>query len=188
MDWISGLTGLSPGALAVIVLVAFLANIPNVIKLIKVLKDKKIKSLVFTDAENMMREGEKALNDCKALIIKNIPKAFNVYQKWVVRLMLWKAFNGACLMHIRSLVSRNGFGTMSAERFLRYCQEETPRVMRAVSDDMSEEWQGKESKFPMPREQYEKHNYDTCAKECGEIIVNWFTICRQIKQKEQGVI
>lgn len=187
MDWISGLTGLSSGALITIIIVAILTNIPNIIKLVKVLKDRKIEVGELSDHEKMMKEGEKALNDCKALIIKAIPPDFNYVQKWVVELMLFKAFQGQCLLHIRGLAARNGFGSMSDIRFERYCVEEMPRVLRAVSDSLSDDWEGRESFFPISREAYEEHNYRMAARECGQIVINWFKYCRAVKQKEEGV-
>lgn len=187
MGWISGLTGLSPGALVTIIIVAVLGNIPNIIKLINTFKEKRVKVENLTDQEKMMIEGEKALNDCKTLIIKNIPKSFNMIQKWVVTLMLFKAFNGACKRHIRTLASRDGFGSMSDLRFEQYCMEEMPRVLNSVSDDMSDEWEGKEAFFPMSRTDYEKNNYEKAGAECGAIVIRWFRFCRAILQKEEGV-
>lgn len=187
MGWISGLTGLSGGALLTIIAVAIIGNIPNIIKLIGVFREKKVKVEELSDQEKMMIEGEKALNDCKTLIIKNIPDSFNMVQRWVVTLMLYKAFNGPCKRHIRTLASRDGFGTMSDLRFEQYCTEEMPRVLRAVSDDMSDEWEGKEAFFPISRTEYEKNNYEKAGAECGAIVIKWFRFCRSILQREEGV-
>lgn len=188
MGWIKELTGFTTSQLLIVVAIIGILNIKNIVDAINSFKSKKIKFDDFSDYEKMMYEGEKALTDCKAIIERNIPDAFNMIQKWVLKMMLFKAFTGACKLHIRGLVSRNGFGSMSPERFLNYCEEETPRVLRAVSDDLTEEWEGKEKFFPISREDYEKHNYENCAKECGEIVTSWFKFCRSVKLKEKGVI
>ena len=184
MNWIKDLTGLSAGGVIIVIVFVILTNIPNIILLVNALKSKKVVLKELSDDEKIMREGEKALDDCYHIIIKAIPKEFNLIQKWVVELMACKAFNVGCHKYIKELALRNNFAGMREDIFERYIKEHTPRVLRAVSDTMTEEWEGKENFFPITREEFEKIMYKDSAPACAEIIVKWFKYCRAVKKGE----